>query len=398
MSDKTIKWYGDGLYSKTRPGRDGKPEETFYGRVWVKSLQKMITFTFGHAEKTSRRELVSIQDDPEKAMRARAAAVEAAKQKKAPALRFGELVDRFEAEYRTEGGNACNIGFAPSWRAFFHNPPLAAITRQRVASYRDYLRREGYGDSTVRKYVGGLGTMFRWGMFTCDPPVATLNPAEGVERPPEPDHLIQVLTSDEQDRLLQNCGEHLRPMVELCIESGLRRGEALSLTWAQIEHATGNILIHKSKTAKPRAIPLTPTLTAILARVTKQDDSPLVFHNEDGNPWQERAASRSLERALERAGIRVVLEDGDGEYQGVFNLLRHTFGSRLAAAGADFGRISKLMGNSVRVCEKHYIRFAQSDLKAAMMALHPETGARTGASVESATPKPIRRTLQLVKG
>ena len=51
MSDKNIEWYGDGIYSKTRIGADGKPLETFYVRVWIPSERKMRTWKAGHTPK-----------------------------------------------------------------------------------------------------------------------------------------------------------------------------------------------------------------------------------------------------------------------------------------------------------------------------------------------------------
>jgi integrase len=395
--DRTYEWLGDGLFSRTRPGRDGKPETTYSGKVWIKSEQRIRVFKLkGRTDRAARRELVAIQADPEKALEAR-------KPKVLPTapIRFRALVDRFVAEYRSRGETEYYRHVAKSWREFFGNADVTTITRPRVEQYRDHLSDSGKSDSTTRKYVGALGTMFRWAMYSCDPPLVTVNPAVGVKRPSEPDHEVTVLSVDQEADLIATCGPELLPLVQLCISSGLRRGEALTLRWSQIDTVSDSILIHKSKTGKARSIPLTPTLTAILDRATKRDDSPLVFHNEDGRPWEGRAASRSLERALERAGIRVETnEDSDVEndYQGVYNLLRHTFGSRLAARGVPFGVIAKLMGNSVRVCEKHYIRFAQSDLRSAMGAVQPVTGSGTGSKRVRRPQTSIRANLQLVKG
>jgi integrase len=401
MKDKTITWYGDGLYSRAATDRDGRPLKNFYGRVWIKARQGNATFKIrARTEKSARRKLAAIQLDPDKALKAREL-----KPKAAAPIRFDALADRFLAGYHSRGGTAYYRHVAESWRAAFGNAPVTAITRPRVEAYREKLRADGYGDSTIRKYVGALGTLFRWAMLSCDPPLASVNPVMGVKRPSEPDHEVEILHPDEEAKLLIATTGELRPLVELCIASGLRKGEALSLTWAKIDRASGNILIPKSKTGKARSVPLTPALTAILGRVTKREDSAFVFHNEAGRPWQDRAASRALERALERAGIRKRVEDGGGEYQGVFNLLRHTFGSRRAAAGVPFGVIAKLMGNSVRVCERHYIRFAASDLKAAMLAepaqqvqepVQAPTGAGTGAGPDRQPQRPIGNHSQVV--
>ncbi len=76
----------------------------------------------------------------------------------------------------------------------------------------------------------------------------------------------------------------------------------------------------------------------------------------------ERNLTRHLESALERAGITK-------QKGAAFNLLRHTFGSRLAEQGHGFGTIATIMGNSAAVCEKHYISFSPGHLKAAMATL-----------------------------
>jgi site-specific recombinase XerD len=55
------------------------------------------------------------------------------------------------------------------------------ITRTMVEDYRDTLRRQEYGDSTIRKFVGALGTMYRWAKGRS---LLAENPVEGVKRPP----------------------------------------------------------------------------------------------------------------------------------------------------------------------------------------------------------------------
>src|SRR5207245_2484659 len=72
--------------------------------------------------------------------------------------------------------------------------------------------------------------------------------------------------------------------------------------------------------------------------------------------------ARRVESALERAEI----PHSKGT---MFNLFRHTFGSRLAEAGVSFGVIARIMGNSAAIAERHYIRFSPSHFKAAMATL-----------------------------
>jgi integrase len=377
--------FGGGLFGRTLTRGPKTGKIMFVGRVWIPTEARVRYLKLGvTTEKEARKALAKV--DPETAFQERDALKAGPPAPGPEPLRFDAMLDRFLAEYRSRGNSGYYGHVAVSWRAFFNNAEVASVSRPRVEAYREHLRREGYGDSSIRKYIGALGTMFRWAAESCDPPLVTVNPAAGVKRPSEPDREVEVLSLDEQKKLLATVVDDLRPVVELCIAAGLRRGEALSLLWAQIDEASGNILIRRSKTGKARSIPLTPQLTAILARVTKRDGSPLVFHNTEGRPWDERGASRALETALTRAGIRKVLDGEEGEYQGVFNLLRHTFGSRLASAGVPLAVVAALMGNSARVCERHYVRFGSSDLKAAMLA-----GSGPIPTVPQTVPQRVRR-------
>ena len=188
------------------------------------------------------------------------------------------------------------------------------------------------------------------------------NPTTSVKRPPEPDRLVAVLSRDEEAALLDAADTETRKAIELYLASGMRRGEGIDLEWPQIDRANGAILIHKSKTGKARTIPLNDRLRDILDRCVRHVHSQHVLTTRDGHRLSERYFTEKFESALERAGIT--------KHQGVaINLLRHTFGSRLAEQGHSFGSIAAVMGNSAAVCEKHYIRFSPGHLKAMMATL-----------------------------
>src|SRR5207344_747501 len=85
------------------------------------------------------------------------------------------------------------------------------------------------------------------------------------------------LDSDEEGALLAVCGTHLRAVVEAAIESGMRRGEILSLIWKQVEgmKADGErvtwapkaelfLPFGKTKSKKDRRIPISTRLKSIL--------------------------------------------------------------------------------------------------------------------------------------
>jgi integrase len=99
-------------------------------------------------------------------------------------------------------------------------------------------------------------------------PVVKLSPEHGRSR---------RLDGDEETPLLAACAPHLRAVVEAAIESGMRRGEILSLQWSQvdgmkldastIEWSTKPELVlpwGKTKTRRDRRIPISSRLKSIL--------------------------------------------------------------------------------------------------------------------------------------
>jgi integrase len=345
-----ITWYeGEGgIYSRMRHGK-----EVFYVRVWAPARRRFIYSKAGGTIDQARRKLHTIQADPEAFLKKREA-----KPARKP-ISMEALSDTFTKGYRSRGESGYYGHVAESWKEHFGKRDAAKVTRPMVEDYRDTLRREGYGDSTVRKYVGALGTMFRWAIGRG---LVESNPAEGVRRPAEPDREVAVLSRDHETALLKVAERETRTAIRLFIESGMRLSEGLSLTWPQVDRDGGAILIHKSKTGKARAIPLNARLTAVLEDATRHVRSDFVLCDREGKPLDRFILARDVESALERAGIPKATGT-------MFNLFRHTCGSRLAERGVSMATVATILGNTEAVCMRHYIRFSPGHLKAAMAQL-----------------------------
>ena len=362
MSDKQSVAGERGMY--TRPGGDGRLY--YWARVWINAEQRSRHFKLGHKLKAAKERLHQIKGDPA------AALVE--RDRVAPQrLPFPALVKRFLSEYHSKGGTDFYLQVSKSWVAYFGKVDADILDRHRVERYRDHLTAKGYSISTVRKYVGALGTMYRWGI---EQGIVQQNPTTGVKRPFQPSRLVAVLNHDEEKQLLGAASPETRIAIELYIASGMRRGEGIDLEWSQIDRANGAILIHKSKTGKARTIPLNDRLSAILDRCVRHIHSEHALTTSGGHRLDERNLTRHLESAIERGGLT--------KHQGAaFNLLRHTFGSRMAEAGVDMTTLATIMGNSPDVCFKHYIRFSPGHLKAAMATQNlPPTDPRAKNVVE----------------
>ena len=148
------------------------------------------------------------------------------------------------------------------------------------------------------------------------------SPARRVKRLRVENRRTQILSLDEQRRLLQACGPKLQGIVTLALITSARIGELLTLRWDQCEGES--LLFLKTKNGRARRIPISPTMNAVLSEQPKT--TTWVFANpRTGKPYTTGAAS--FRRALERAGITT----GDVTP----HTLRHTVLSRMLEAGYD---------------------------------------------------------------
>ncbi len=77
----------------------------------------------------------------------------------------------------------------------------------------------------------------------------------------------RFLNEEEISALLNECPKHLKSIVVCALNSGMMRGEILSLQWSQIRN--GLIYLSKTKTNEPRQIPIDDTLEALFSDLRK---------------------------------------------------------------------------------------------------------------------------------
>ncbi len=377
MSDEkrsSITWYGDGIYSRTRQRKNGKPMEVFVGRAWIPSEHRFRYFKLGTTPNQAEKKMRKILGDPEAALAERKKKRDGSKP-----LTFDELVKRFLAEYRSRGESGYYGFRSKAWLSYFKGWRVADVDFKAVEAFREFRRKAHYpqgkngkskrpiGDVTLRQDLVSLGTLFRWAVKRR---LVAANPVQGVARPEKPDREVVVLSADEEKKLLEAADPRTRTVIELFLESGMRRGEGLDLRWSQVDRAGGAILIHKSKTGRARSIPLNARLTGVLDRATRHLRSDHVLCDHEGKALDPYVIARAVESAMESAGVRKTSG-------AVFNLFRHTFGSRLAERRVEMETVATIMGNSPEVCRRHYIRFSPEHLRGAMATLDSPVPDRT---------------------
>ncbi|QEM67710.1 site-specific integrase [Geobacter sp. FeAm09] len=218
---------------------------------------------------------------------------------------------------------------------------------------------KGVSAKTVNHYRQILLTMCNWAMTEGGVKFpGGKNPVEAVKRYREIKSDIRFLKMPQIDEQLQVLAGNLmlQTMVAFYIYAGLRREEALWLMPSDIDLEAGNYgairIRDKSfngkswvpKTRSNRTVPISRTLRGYLdTYLQKYTLVDWFFPSPDGYRWDPDNFSAHLRSANEDARLQWTCLD-----------FRHSFGSHLAMRGESLYKISKLMGNSPQICEKHY--------------------------------------------
>jgi integrase len=234
--------------------------------------------------------------------------------------------------------------------------PISRVTRQQVEQFTSSCLRDGLAPKTTTNCLGLVNGIFEHAIRRG---WATENPCRHVDRPDvrdEDDRDIRFLEPAEIEALLRatpddDFGRVQRVIYLTAVMTGMRQGELLALRWLDIDWTAQRIRVRrnlvrgefgtpKSKRGS-RAVPLADRLGGELDRLHQASaftaDDDLVFANpHTGRPLNGNALLKSYQRALQRAGVRKVR----------FHDLRHTFGTRMAAAGIPMGTLQEWMGHA----------------------------------------------------
>lgn len=153
---------------------------------------------------------------------------------------------------------------------------------------------------------------------------------------------------------------HLKPILVVALNTGMRMGEVLGLRWADLDFPNGYVHLRTSKNGKGRSIPLSGEAREAFQGLPTYRPKDLgsevfVFSNGQGKP--RISIRNAFLRALAKAGIK--------DFR--FHDLRHTFASQLVSAGEDIMVIKELLGHQTL---QMTLRYAH---------LHPDRGRRAVA-------------------
>jgi len=225
---------------------------------------------------------------------------------------------------------------------------LTDITTEIVEKFQSDLLKEGLQAGGVNRQVSLLKSMFTkaydWNMI----PESHLKEVRKAKPLKGEKTRLRYLAVDECNRLIAECPDWLKTIVVFALNTGMRRGEILSLRWKDIDMKNGFILISNTntKTGQKREIPMTETVKRLLSGMARPlNEKETVFKT----PLRIR---ESFEKACKKAGI----------YDFRFHDLRHTFASQLVMSSVDIQTVSKLLGHTTLTMTLRYAHLSHSHL------------------------------------
>ena len=298
---------------------------------------------------------------------------------------FKELIDRYEENFKHQRSyDRFKVICLKNFREYFgEETRISNIRYGDLETYRNLLREKPTLRGTIRctatinREMSALRHIFskavEWELIEGTPfrRGRSLILKENNAR-------LRYLSEEEITKLLNACSPHLRSIVTCALNTGMRRGEILSLKWTQIRN--GFIYLQKTKTDEPRQIPINEALEALFASIRKTQPTSAehvflfarkkmtidtnsnsglkVINFVAGDPIQN--IKQGFSAALKRAGIENFR----------FHDLRHTFASHMIMRGASLKEVQEILGHKTMTMTLRYAHLGQEHKKKAVNLLN----------------------------
>jgi excisionase family DNA binding protein len=256
--------------------------------------------------------------------------------------------------------------------AFFRGSDLRDVTHMMVERFRAHRLKLGNSKATVNRYLALMKRMYN---LAINEGLASENPVKKVKFYSEADSVKErILTYVEEKMLMSFAEPHLKPILVVALNTGMRFSEIMNLEWNHIDFTAKRIRVEKTKSGKVRFININaPLLSELVQLKARAQSSPYLFPNpKTAKPFT--LVRRSFSTACRKAGI-----------QGLrFHDLRHTFATRLLQKGVDIETVRTLLGHFSIVVTQRYTHSNNEMKQRAVELLELETGSRppeTGANL-----------------
>jgi len=275
--------------------------------------------------------------------------------KRIPNHPFSHLAEEYLKWCERQRSFRSKKGFILQLVEVLGNIPLRHVNTKLLEQFQTDRINKGNKPATVNRLIATLKHCihkgYQWEMLSEE----TLKRARQVKLLEENNMRLRFLSKEECQSLINNCHGNTKPIVITALNTGMRKGEILSLKWDNLDLKHGFILLDITKNGERREIPINDTLRGVLQGLTRRLDVSYVFYDSaTGKPYQD--VKRSFNTALRKAGIK--------DFH--FHDLRHTFASHLVMAGIDITTVSRLLGHKTLTMTLRYSHLAPAHMAKAV--------------------------------
>jgi integrase len=251
-------------------------------------------------------------------------------------------------------------------KEFFAGKRLRDITPMIIEQFKQQrlksktLHKRDRSPATVNRELQVLSKVFS---MAYDNGLVETNPMRRAHKLREAPARERYLTDEEEKRLfavLVGRRAHIRPIVVVALQTGMRQGEILGLRWEHVDFDRKTIYVAHTKTGRPRRIPMSKPVEVEL-RSLKQDassDEPVFSYSRTG--LKLTTFRHAWDGACKQAGISGFR----------FHDLRHTFATRLRAKGVHEMDIMTLLGHTTLQMTSRYTHAMPQNLRTAVDSLN----------------------------
>lgn len=251
-------------------------------------------------------------------------------------------------------------------------PSFKQVNKEVIVNYMQAEKNNNKANSSILRSVSSLRKFFQ---YLAQEKIIEKDPMLLIDTPKKKQHLPQVLTKEEVEKLLHspNTGQVLglrdRAMLELMYATGLRISEIINLKLEDL-HLTMGTLQTLGKGHKERIVPvgdeaikwINRYLEEARPKLLKQKRSNYLFLNFHGNNLTRQGVWKNLKAEVRKAGIQKNITP---------HTLRHSFATHILENGADLRIVQELLGHVDISTTQIYTHLSNKQLADIYNRAHP---------------------------
>lgn len=258
-------------------------------------------------------------------------------------------------------------GILSNFNGIFGSRIISSIKLQDLEEYQDKREEDGRAPATIDMEISIVKTMVTNAFDNDLVDGRTVKAFRRVKRKLRraANARRRTITFAEYLKLVEVAAPHLKGILTVAYNTGMRTAEILGLRWSHIDREKWVIRLPAElpKEKKAKVIPINHHVKKILASLPRAIHHDAVFTYQNEPIGTLGGVKKSFITACEKAGIL----QGQNKPEGIiFHDIRRTVKTNMLSAGIDKVYRDMILGHSLRGMDVHYMSPSEDDLHRAM--------------------------------